>query len=387
MKSDVVSKKMIISILSAAASSFLMGCCMMSSDQIMLLVEQMDLLKNNDSNRKKLDMLLFAGGFLSNIFITQFGPSNRNMLIISDALYFLSFSALLVPQMAAKYLGRVLMGMGNGYVASSVPRYLSTIAPLSHKGIITTMHVVFLTFGIVAAAVANWCQVLPLYCFVALMGFCLLNLFLRRFRIGLNETLVGIRSSFISLLTNRAALRSLAIILFAHTAQSLSGNNHVTFSARSLFSGADTNLNLILIYWNVAATAITIAQSFVIDRLGRKLLFLLSSFVVAICCISFYFRYSVRAFAVLYVIGFNIGLNAVPHVLVGEVFPPEHALNGSVYAISCNWLSGLLGIAIQDTNTVENNKSWIYYIAALAVCGVAVVHLYKETKGKQPKFQ
>ena len=118
----------------------------------------------------------------------------------------------------------------------------------------------------------------------------------------------------------------------------LSGVNPASFNAVAIFNAAGSTIddNLCAVILNVTQVVVNIAATFLTERMGRRLLFLISELI---CCVSmttlgtyFYFEQidadSVTNIGwlpltslVLFNAGFALGVGPVPWVMAGELVP------------------------------------------------------------------
>jgi MFS transporter, SP family, solute carrier family 2 (myo-inositol transporter), member 13 len=91
----------------------------------------------------------------SSVLADRFG--RKQVLIYADILFILgaAVQALCstVPLMVA---GRCIIGAGVGAASFVVPLYIAEIAPASHRGMLVTTNVLFITLGQVVAYVVGW---------------------------------------------------------------------------------------------------------------------------------------------------------------------------------------------------------------------------------------
>ncbi|KAJ5929002.1 hypothetical protein N7466_007958 [Penicillium verhagenii] len=84
-----------------------------------------------------IQSLMQLGGLLSSLFIFKYGGSisNRNGLWIGSALSCLAIILQITsPHVAALYIGRLFLGVSNGFYLTYSATYLSEIAPTSLRG-------------------------------------------------------------------------------------------------------------------------------------------------------------------------------------------------------------------------------------------------------------
>jgi Na+/melibiose symporter-like transporter len=104
--------------------------------------------------------------------------------------------------------------------------------------------------------------------------------------------------SFIGIFRDKVAVKGLLILFGAMFLQQLSGINAVLFFANDIFVQAGTELeprfNSIII--GVVQVLATIPATLVVDKLGRKLLLIISAIAMAIfiTILGFYFFFQVK---------------------------------------------------------------------------------------------
>src|SRR5919205_2077752 len=80
----------------------------------------------------------------------------RNLIIIAAILFTVgAIGAALAPNVGVLVLFRVVLGLGVGAAALTVPLYLSEIAPTDIRGAISSLNQLMITVGILAAYLVN----------------------------------------------------------------------------------------------------------------------------------------------------------------------------------------------------------------------------------------
>jgi len=183
--------------------------------------------------------------------------------------------------------------------------------------------------------------------------------------------------------------------------QQLSGINAVIFYTVDIFemSGSTIDSNLATIIVGGVNFASSIGATILIDRLGRKVLLLLSESFMLFCLLvlgTFFYMQKVSpdgvkdygwiplASFILFVIAFSFGFASIPWLMMGEIFPAR--IRGSAAALSTafNW-----------SCTFIVTKSFPEFVSAFgghtafwtfaAVCFVGLFFIYfcvPETRGK-----
>lgn len=136
------------------------------------------------------------------------------------------------------------------------------------------------------------------------------------------------------------------------------------------------------------------------DRLGRKLLLIISISAITICNIIlgiyFYYQYMNGSNGIanfswvpvvtlsLFVIMFNIGYGPIPWVMLGEIFSPDIKEFGSSVSTTVNWLLGFtVGLAYPALSKVINIHGAFWFFAGFSFCILLFsIFIVRETKGK-----
>ncbi|CAB3365730.1 Hypothetical predicted protein [Cloeon dipterum] len=203
--------------------------------------------------------------------------------------------------------------------------------------------------------------------------------------------------SFFAMFRDRLALKGILILFGVFFLQQLSGINAVLFYANSIFESAgstlDPNINSIII--GAVQVAATIPASLVVDRLGRKLLLLVSAVAmgVFIVILGFYFFYQAQlveqgwlpvTLLVLYIIFFSFGAGPVVWVVAAEIFAPQVKGPASAIGATSNWLLAfLVTLFYADMVAALNNYTTFWIFGGCCFLGAAfVLFVLPETKGK-----
>ena len=177
--------------------------------------------------------------------------------------------------------------------------------------------------------------------------------------------------------------------------QQFSGINAVFYYSTTILNNAgltnDTAVWLGSVAISVANFLAVFIAVFSIDRAGRKLLLILSCIIMGSASVlvsiaielenhGAFWQYSSIAFLILFVIGFEVGLGAIPWLMMAELAPMQY--RGAIVAIATasNWGSNLL---IAQFSGVLVGSVKFYPFAA--VCFVSILFTMRyipETNGK-----
>lgn len=385
MRDQELTAKILYSSLAASVAPLIYGVCISS---VGILYHSIEATHGGMATEvyRTLNLLLFAGAFVSNIIVANIRSKRIVRLIhVANCLFTAGFCMHFSSNYVHLYAGRFAIGLGTGVVANMVPCYLSFIAPVRHRGAVVSLYGIAIITGIILGYLFCLYSV-PLKAFASSMIFLsMLQSLLLRFsqRVGPISDKASI--SFMSFVLDPHALRSLILITLYHVSQHLSGINHILLNAPSIFPGNDATETLI--YLCLLALCTSVASSSLLDRFGRKPLTVASCVAISASCIAFYYAYHPKIFAVLFILGYNTAIAGIPFVLIGEVFPRETVGHGALFATSCNWLGALASVFVLVGDSKKYNGAFLVYVGYLAFFGLVVMMGYKETKGKMPMYQ
>ncbi|OXA60898.1 Facilitated trehalose transporter Tret1 [Folsomia candida] len=145
-------------------------------------------------------------------------------------------------------------------------------------------------------------------------------------------------------------LTSLGLMFF----QQFSGINAVIFYTVNIFemSGSSVDSNLATIIVGLVNIGATIGATLLIDRLGRKVLLIISDVFMFICLMSlgiFFYLKEYRPTTIeglgfiplisfmLFVVAFSLGFGPIPWLMMGEIFPGRIRGSAAATATAFNW--------------------------------------------------
>lgn len=176
----------------------------------------------------------------------------------------------------------------------------------------------------------------------------------------MEETLrksLNIREAMKKKSSKKAMLISFGLMFF----QQVSGINAVIFYTMTIFKAANTGIKpelatIIIGALQVVATAFA---TLTLDRLGRRLLLLISNILMAICTFSLSVHFFIEesgsssggwlpiSSLCIFIIAFSLGFGPVPWLMMGELFSSDvRGLAGSLTG-TLNWFLGLYGDIIK----------------------------------------
>ncbi|MEA2445789.1 MAG: transporter, family, galactose:H+ symporter [Thermoleophilales bacterium] len=360
----------------------------------------------------------------------------RRRTLIAAAVVFLVATTITVVAQSYGVLvaGRAITGVAVGMASSTIPVYLSEIAPPEARGRLVTMNQLMVTSGILLAVCVDlifagsgsWRAMLGVGLVpaaVLLAGMLrapetpawldehgrsdqarqvVLQIAdratadraledLRRAR-EQQRGQVGVRE-----LLGGAARPALVVGVTLAAIQQFSGINAVIYYAptileRTGLSASNSILySLIIAAMNVGAT---VASMRLVDSRGRRPLLLTSMAAMSISLVLLGLTYVLDlgsagsglslACLVVYIAAFGVGLGPVFWILIAEIFPPGARAAGASAATAANWfwnfLVGLLFLPV--ANAIGTGQTFWIFAAACAFGLVFVRRYVPETKGR-----
>jgi MFS transporter, SP family, galactose:H+ symporter len=372
-----------------------------------------------------------GGGRMADLF-------GRRKLLITTAIIFAAGAILCAAAQSpeALVIGRIIVGLGIGLSSSTVPVYISEVAPAEARGWQVSLFQLAITVGILLAYLVD-------YAFARIQGwrwmfglavvpaaiFGLGMIFLPEsprwlVRKGHREmaraTLSRIRgtsdvhaelaeiersleqapesgrlSDLFAPSMRRALLIGIGLAIF----QQITGINTVIYYAPVIIqsAGISSASGAILATAGIGLVNVlmTIIAMRLIDRSGRKPLLLIgiAGMAITLGCLGFVFRLSSHTGALAwlavismmaYVASFAISLGPIFWLLISEIYPLKIRNSAEGLAATFNWGSNLL-VTLTFLTLVERlGPSWTFWLYGLSAVAAWVFSYYivPETKGR-----
>lgn len=333
------------------------------------------------------------------------------------------------------YIGRFLTGFSGGAFCVTGPMYTSEISESKIRGSLGTFYQLFLCIGMLTLYLSS--RALNIYeisilCGVTPLLFGIVFFFMpetptyylmkgnetaaresfkklrgSQYNIEpelslLKETIEEIKKNNVSFRTaiqTKACKKAIVISYGLMTIQQLSGVNAIAIYISSIFekAGGLVTGNEASIMIGVIGIIMVLCSSMIVDRLGRKILLIISiagtSFSNFLFGLHFYFIEEIDVNNVgwlpivsvlLFIISFGVALGPLPWMMISEFFAPETKGIAGSSACLLNWI---LAFIVTKTFVNLNNviytygTFWLYAI----ICAIGipfVTFLVPETKGK-----
>ncbi|GJQ70736.1 hypothetical protein Trydic_g669 [Trypoxylus dichotomus] len=380
-------------------------------------------------------VMCFLTGFLCNLI-------GRKWTMLSLVVPFTLGWLLLVfaENVDMLYAGRFFTGLAGGAFCVSAPLYTSEISETEIRGRLGSFFQLFLTVGILLAYLfplfsdiflhSLLCGIIPLIFGVVFIiqpetPVHLLNkgkddlarTALQKLRgedydidpeISLIKALIQEEKEndvpIIEVLKTRAAKKATLICFSLMFFQQLSGINAVIFYTGDIFEASGIAMesqHATVIVGSVQVVA-TFCSSMVIDKLGRKILLLISDGFMALSTIllGVYFTLKDRELTdadtletlgflpilalCIFIIVFSLGFGPIPWLISSELFPSEIKAVASSAAGTFNWfLAFLVTRFYLDLKEAIGGDITFYIFSGISILGTLFVLLViPETKGK-----
>lgn len=381
------------------------------------------------------------GGFLVAHLTQKFG--RKQTLLLNNIPTVLALALMCFSKMAHSFemiiVGRFIIGISAGVSTSVAPMYLSEISPLRLRGVISTINQCAILIGIIFSQVIGlhnvigneslwpllfglsivpviiqmlslpWCPETPHHlimhdedeaeaALVWLRGTHDVGYELEELRLIKEEARHTPQTTCGDIFRKQHLRKPLLIVVMMMLSQQLSGINAVIFYSTSIFSFMQLSQHisqLITILITVLNLFITCISAGLIDRLGRRMLYLtgmqgmfFSSIIVVLGIVLRHklpwLPYLTVAGVCLYIIFFAIGPGSIPWFIGAELFlqgPREVAMSIGVLV---NWKANfLVGIAYPVLQKSIGGYSFLPFTIFLFLFSIYGYFKVPETKGRR----
>lgn len=390
--------------------------------------------------------VIFPGAIITNILARRLKLKFKIQLILADWLFLAGYSLILLDQSIFNvFLGRFIIGLAIGIINSIVPIYMAQIAPKNHKEGFKALHTLGITLGIVFSYCSNiftnfQTGYLINIAFLILHSFAIPNISsqeevsskptaqsqiktdsqtddLTDIKIDgksqqkahgkmddQGESIIAVTEqgnkeftdedasdktaipqtnskSVMDFLADKKGRGPLCIFLLLHAGQHLSGINHVLIFLDRLFPDRYAP-----IYLNLLATFVTLLSSLLLDRFGLKWMILISSELVAVSFTLYLLKYSEKIALILFIIGFNLGLNSIPWSILDSIFDQSSLVPAGTIGITFNYFCAFVMIlSVSFLQRTLGNAGLVVYIISMEILFLLVFVGFKEPQKDQKK--
>ncbi|XP_036993359.2 solute carrier family 2, facilitated glucose transporter member 2 [Artibeus jamaicensis] len=378
----------------------------------------------------------FFGGWLGDQIGRIKGMMVANILSLAGALL-MGFSKL-GPSHILIISGRAMAGLYCGLISGLVPMYIGEIAPPSLRGAIGSLHQLAIVTGILVSQIVGldfilgndklwhillglsavrvilqsvmlfFCPESPKYLYIKLdeenkakqslkrlKGSADVTKYITEMRKEREEASSEQKVSIIQLFTNSSYRQPTLVGLMLHFAQQFSGINGIFYYSTSIFQTAGVGQPVYAtIGMGAINTVFTALSVFLVEKAGRRSLFLTGMSGMCVCAIFMsvglvlldkftWMSYVAMVAIFLFVSFFEIGPGPIPWFMVAEFFsqgPRSAAL--AITAFS-NWTCNFI-IALSFPYIADFCGSYVFFIFAGLLLAFTLFIFFKvpETKGK-----
>ncbi|XP_023935471.1 facilitated trehalose transporter Tret1 isoform X2 [Bicyclus anynana] len=393
-------------------------------------------LQNNDTSQSPLDHKPsngpFIGGFAASTIGRKWGLMSSTIPLLVGWIL-----AAVATNMAFLYAGRIFWGIAVGMLFTISPMYCAEIATVESRGALGSFLQSFITVGFLLVYGAG-----PFISYhgVAYLGMAVVVLFAVSFffmpesptyhllkdrtedaaqclmtirgrsRQGVAEELATMKADVLASMEKKATLRdvfrgsnfkafyiSCALVFF----QQFSGINAVLFYMTDIFkaSGTDLDPSIATIIIGAVQLIASFITPFVVDRLGRRILLLISSCGTAIGLALLGMFFLLRHVGspavanmgvlpvialVLFIVTYCWGLGPLPWAVMGELFPIEVKAAAAPPATAFCWILSFLITKFFPTisGNIGMHVGFFIFCACCVAAFFFTLFIVPETKGK-----
>ncbi|XP_030753082.1 facilitated trehalose transporter Tret1-like [Sitophilus oryzae] len=368
------------------------------------------------------------------LFLHKFFTKKSVLLIVSIPLVLAHILLMFPDKIGYFFVARFFMGMTTGSLWTVLPNYVAEIAQDNNRGFFGTMAGVMGAAGsmvsyLVGPYLTLWSfsivNLVPLVLFYVFYGFfspdspydliikeklvkAEKSLSKLRFNSNVEKELSDIASSiksgndktFMDLFKDRGLKKALKICLFLMAFQQLSGIGAVVSYTETIFQMAGSVIRSDISASVVGSVSLlsVLISSRLIDTMGRKILLVISCTLafISLSALSVYFFLYDNGIdtspifwipivsLILYILAFNIGLAALPWVILGEVFSSSVKNSASFIVCITNYVI-CLGVTISFSYLVQLagiGSTFLIFAVIMLTGAIYCCTVVPETKGK-----
>ncbi|KAJ2956775.1 hypothetical protein NQZ79_g7440 [Umbelopsis isabellina] len=196
--------------------------------------------------------------------------------------------------------------------------------------------------------------------------------------------------SFWDLMTIPVFLKLTICMMIVHSGSQLSGINAVMYYSTTIFQIAfDQQAPYVTVGVGALNVVLTVVSLLLIDRLGRKVLLLISEFGMFVFCVIMCVSIVVGIPALqvvcimLFVSCYAVGLGVIPFILTAEVYPTYAVGAASSAALVCNWFFNfIIGLIYPTLQAAMGGYVFLIFAGIGLAHGIFTIFFIHETKGK-----
>ncbi|XP_043925991.1 solute carrier family 2, facilitated glucose transporter member 2 [Protopterus annectens] len=384
------------------------------------------------------------GGMISSFFVGVIADKLGRIKAMSVVNALALIGALLMglaklgPSHIMVIAGRAVTGLYCGLSSGLTPMYIGEVSPTKLRGALGTLHQLGVVTGILISQIIGlkfllgtetlwplllalsgvpsilqiillfFCPESPRYLYIKcgkkeaairslkrLKGNCDAEKDLKEMEKEKNEAAKEKKVSIIQLFRSPNYLQPIIVSMMLHSAQQFSGINAIFYYSTSIFEKAGIAQPVYAtIGIGAVNTVATVASIFLVEKAGRRCLFLAGLSGMTVCSAVMtlglalqstipWMSYISMSAIFLFVILFEIGLGPIPWFIVAELFSQGARPAAMALAGFCNWTCNfIVGMCFQYV--AELCGPYVFIIFAVLLLGFTIFTYFKvpETKGK-----
>lgn len=392
------------------------------------------------------------GAMIAGWMASKFGRRD-SMLIMNCSFFIGAILLSLSTEPGQFAVGRIFVGIGSGFMTVVISMYIAEVSPAKYRGALGSCLQLFMTIGILIieliglglSSAIGWrivvvITVVPSIAQMVCLPFCARSprwliskgrieearVQLIRIRYGdVDDEFADILQSFSrdtsdlsigsveektfvsnndknsnesgefslsirQIFSNRVLCILSLKMICVHVASQLTGINAVMYYSTKIFQNSfgDTAKYVTI---GVAGlnVVVTIVGLLLVDRLGRKLLLVISAYGMMLFTVlmTIGLKFNISALQVvsiyLFVASFAIGLGVIPFILTSEVYPTYAVSAASSVALAVNWLCNfVIGLIFPALQTACGPYVFLIFAGLAFVFGTFIFLFVPETKQK-----
>ncbi|KAH8331788.1 hypothetical protein KR074_012193, partial [Drosophila pseudoananassae] len=344
--------------------------------------------------------------------------------------FMLGWACIIYPlHIAMLLIGRFVVGFCGGSFCVAAPVYNTEIAELRFRGIQGCFFQLMVVHGILYAFVAGAflkvmlfniaCAVWPIIFFVLFFFMPESPVYLQqkgkseqaekslRYLRGKDADVSGElkeiaaesnkeKEPISKAMCRKATKKGLFISIMLMMFQQLTGINAIMFYSTSIFKAAGSTLEprFATIVIGVVQVFATVTAIFLIERVGRKILLLVSAFMMGLSTLTMCLYFGMLMdkkigwlallALCLFIIGFSLGFGPIPWAINAELFAEDAKTLAGAIAGTCNWVFAFcVTLLFPILNEKLGACPCFGIFAGFAVAAILfILFLVPETKGK-----
>lgn len=337
-----------------------------------------------------LASVIFICPIISNLIFPFFEFERRTWIILISLVNVFTPIGLSKVNFIILLLTRMATGFFIGISTVVIPQFLNILSK-GRPSVLVPMFQVFILIGVSFGQIATYSAINRTIVIFVLGLFSSLNVLAFFCSFFLKEPITTkfylVEKKISDLLKFRNARKSLFLGILIGFTQQMTGVRGLIIYSNTILKDYK-NPKLITMLIGFFSVIVTILSSFLINRVGRKPLLKLSTYLITIAHIAFFINKILPLSFVLFHFGYSIGIGPICWLAPNELFPWEYQKSASTLCSTANWLAAFLVVAFFEYFLLMiGTNLFIWFIFVQAVFLISITYLFEETKQKESDFQ